>query len=423
MKIPCNLGGMVRVEKLVGGGAFGKVYRAIDNAGQVVAVKEIKKSRIPVSQTRSEEQTECALHEAVAMLRMNPHPNVVKLLSLFNDLKAWYIIMEYCENGELFEYIQQGVRQDVALVYFRQLISAVDFMHTNNICHRDLKLENILVDNAYNLKLCDFGLSKELYVENQVNVMQTMCGSPAYVAPEVFTFQGYEGTKADIWSCGVILFAMISSCLPIEDSAREGDPLYDRILRKRFDYPPWDTLIAGDLKDFMIRILDPDPERRMTIAEIKEHPWYQGSSLQPCRTRDLMPYMLGQREQYELENGPLIVQDYAVVEDDSHGTLPPYAQEGLLKTAISRTLGSNEMYETAVAQVAQFFQDNDCEVFIDDEKPWHFKARLKARPLCLEINFYRKPGPVPSMVVEWVRTKGPVHLARPLIRDMKTFLQ
>eukprot|EP00708_Paratrimastix_pyriformis_P002399 GAFH01001145.1.p2 GENE.GAFH01001145.1~~GAFH01001145.1.p2 ORF type:complete len:455 (-),score=125.62 GAFH01001145.1:539-1702(-) len=211
------------------------------------------------------------------MRRVLDHDNVIKLLDVQEDPEYYYMILEYAANGEFFDYIGSGLREDMAQFYFRQLVLALEYMHSNNVCHRDLKLENILLDADYNLKVCDLGFSRLLSTTEGPAVMYTMCGSPAYVAPEVLLGQGYDGSAADIWSCGVILVAMLSACLPVEDRAWDGDPFYDRLKKHQYDYEPWGQQLHGAAEDLCKHMLEVDPQLRWKWPQIKSHPFYTGA--------------------------------------------------------------------------------------------------------------------------------------------------
>lgn len=275
------------LSKVLGKGAFGKVFLATSDAThQTVAVKQVKKNKVNDMQT---------LKEIMNMRKLIQHENVIKLCDVKEDAQHYYMVMELAPNGELFDYIGAGLREDVALFYFRQLAAAMEYMHGNNVCHRDLKLENILLDPQYNMKVCDFGFSRLLSTSEGPSVMYTMCGSPAYVAPEILAGQGYDGRVADIWSCGVILCAMLTACLPVEDRAWDGDPFFDKLKRHQYDYEPWGQQLRGPAEDLCKHMLEADPARRWTWAQIKQHPWFQGATVRPAVHMELGAYMLAQK--------------------------------------------------------------------------------------------------------------------------------
>lgn len=179
-----------------------------------------------------------------------------------------YIVMELITGGELFDKIVAAKKfdEEVARRYFRQLIEGIAYCHQNHIAHRDLKPENLLLDVNDNLKISDFGLSG---IANTNSMLSTICGTPHYVAPEVLTGK-YEGKKADIWSCGIILFVMLSGCHPFDGET--VNDLFKRIENLEFKYPSYFSSGARALLDKIIVI---DPEYRATIEDIQEDDWFR----------------------------------------------------------------------------------------------------------------------------------------------------
>ena len=177
--------------------------------------------------------------------------------------------MEYAWGGELFDHIVQNTRlnEKEACKYFQEIISGVEYIHKLNIVHRDLKPENLLLDKDKNIKIVDFGLSNT-YKANEL--LKTACGSPWYAAPEMVAGKQYHGLPADIWSCGVILYAMVCGYLPFEDP--KTNVLYKKILNADYTIPEF---VSDDCKDLIKRILNTDPTRRYTVSEIKNHVWYK----------------------------------------------------------------------------------------------------------------------------------------------------
>ncbi|KAK6133523.1 hypothetical protein DH2020_032737 [Rehmannia glutinosa] len=202
------------IGKLLGQGTFAKVHHARNlKTGQSVAIKIIDKEKIMrvglIDQIKRE----------ISVMRLVKHPNVVQLHEVMASKSKIYFAMEYVRGGELFTKVAKGrLKEDAARKYFQQLIAAVDFCHSRGVYHRDLKPENLLLDEFGNLKVSDFGLSALLDSKRQDGLLHTTCGTPAYVAPEVINKRGYDGEKADIWSCGVILFVLLAGYLPFQDS-------------------------------------------------------------------------------------------------------------------------------------------------------------------------------------------------------------
>ena len=200
--------------RLLGQGTFAKVYYARNiKTGQSVAIKVIDKEKVVRVGLMNQIKRE------ISVMKLVRHPNIVHLYEVMATKTKIYFIMEYCKGGELFNKVAKGrLKEDAARKYFQQLINAVDFCHSRGVYHRDLKPENLLLDDDENLKISDFGLSALVESKHQDGLLHTTCGTPAYVAPEVINRRGYDGTKADIWSCGVVLYVLLAGYLPFQDS-------------------------------------------------------------------------------------------------------------------------------------------------------------------------------------------------------------
>ena len=177
--------------------------------------------------------------------------------------------MEYANGGELFDYIvkRKRLQEQDACKFFQQLLAGVEYIHKVRICHRDLKPENLLLDENNNIKIVDFGLSN-IYKEGET--LKTACGSPCYASPEMIAGKRYVGLSSDIWSCGIILYAMTCGYLPFEDP--NTNKLYKKILNCDYLLPGF---ISQNCKDLIRKILNTDPKLRITSTEIKNHPWFQ----------------------------------------------------------------------------------------------------------------------------------------------------
>ncbi|XP_077221913.1 CBL-interacting protein kinase 18-like [Tasmannia lanceolata] len=254
------------IGRLLGQGTFGKVYHARNlGTGQSVAIKMIDKEKVfkvgMIDQIKRE----------ISVMRLVKHPNVVQLYEVMASKTKIYFVMEYAKGGELFNKVAKGkLKEDVARKYFQQLISAVDFCHSRGVYHRDLKPENLLLDENGNLKVSDFGLSALAESKQQDGLLHTTCGTPAYVAPEVISRKGYDGAKADIWSCGVVLFVLMSGYLPFQDSNLME--MYRKIGKAEFKCPNW---FPFEVRRLVSKILDPNPSTRISIEKIMENSWFK----------------------------------------------------------------------------------------------------------------------------------------------------
>ncbi|ONK80268.1 uncharacterized protein A4U43_C01F15770 [Asparagus officinalis] len=252
--------------RVLGQGTFAKVYHARKlSSGQSVAIKVIDKEKIlrvgMIDQIKRE----------ISVMRLVRHPNVVQLYEVMASKTKIYFVMEYVRGGELFNKVARGrLKEDAARKYFQQLIGAIDFCHSRGVYHRDLKPENLLLDENGNLKVSDFGLSALGESRRHDGLLHTTCGTPAYVAPEVINKKGYDGAKADVWSCGVVLFVLMAGFLPFHDSNLME--MYRKISKGDFRCPQW---LAPEVRRLLIRVLDPNPNTRITIAKLVENPWFK----------------------------------------------------------------------------------------------------------------------------------------------------
>ncbi|KAJ2080109.1 hypothetical protein H4R24_003314 [Coemansia sp. RSA 988] len=260
----------------IGEGEFAKVKLAVHkDTSEEVAIKLIKKESIDTEVKLSKIKREIAALKAVNF------NYIVKLYDIIETERYIGIVIEYASGGELFDHIlaHRQLKESDACRLFAQLIAGVGYLHSSNIVHRDLKLENLLLDRNRNIKITDFGFANQFRGPGD-DLMSTSCGSPCYAAPELVVSDGpYVGTAVDIWSCGVILYAMLAGYLPFDDdpSNPEGDninQLYKYILSTKLVFPESVSPLARDLLN---RMLVPNPRQRAALDEIKAHKW-----LRPC---------------------------------------------------------------------------------------------------------------------------------------------
>lgn len=253
--------------KLLGDGAYGQVFLGTHiGTGQVRAIKKIPKNRIKHPER---------LQTEIDIMKISDHPYIVKLYEVWEDNRYIYLVQECCNGGELFNYIikKKRLTEKEAAGIFHQLITAVNYLHKNGIVHRDLKPENLLfADLDYNtspLKLCDFGLSKLCI--NTSKKMISKIGTPFYIAPEILANTGY-GESCDIWSCGVILYIILSGYPPFFGNTESR--IFDKIRTGNFDFKraEWNN-VSESAKDLIRNMLIVDSESRFTIEQVLSHPW------------------------------------------------------------------------------------------------------------------------------------------------------
>ncbi|GLT85367.1 hypothetical protein SLE2022_035580 [Rubroshorea leprosula] len=271
------LHGKYELGRMLGHGTFAKVYHARNlQTGKNVAMKIVGKEKVIKVGMMEQVKRE------ISVMKMVKHPNIVQLHEVMASKSKIYFAMELVRGGELFAKIAKGrLKEDQARVYFQQLISAIDFCHSRGVYHRDLKPENLLLDEDANLKVTDFGLSAFSEHLKQDGLLHTTCGTPAYVAPEVIGKNGYDGAKADLWSCGVILYVLLAGFLPFQDDNLIA--MYRKIYRGDFKCPPW---FSPEARRLITKLLDPNPSSRITISKIMESSWFKKSVPRTLQTEE-----------------------------------------------------------------------------------------------------------------------------------------
>ncbi|XP_022520268.1 serine/threonine-protein kinase BRSK2 isoform X3 [Astyanax mexicanus] len=267
---PAQYVGPYRLEKTLGKGQTGLVKLGVHCiTGQKVAIKIVNREKLSESVLMKVERE-------IAILKLIEHPHVLKLHDVYENNKYLYLVLEHVSGGELFDYLVKKGRltPKEARKFFKQIISALDFCHSHSICHRDLKPENLLLDEKNNIRIADFGMAS-LQVGD--SLLETSCGSPHYACPEVIRGEKYDGRRADVWSCGVILFALLVGALPFDhDNLRQ---LLEKVKSGVFHMPHF---IPPDCQALLRGMIEVNPEKRLTLEAIQKHAWYQGGRNEPC---------------------------------------------------------------------------------------------------------------------------------------------
>ena len=283
------------IKETIGKGTFSTVKLGEHiKTKKKVAIKILNKAKIKANEDL------IRIKREIKILQMMNHPNIIKTYKIIENDKNYFIIMEYCQGGELFNYIvdKEKLDEDEASMFFYQLINALEYIHSLGIAHRDLKPENLLLIDNKIIKIIDFGLSN--YFNGEHN-LETPCGSPSYASPEIIKGETYNGFCIDIWASGIIMFAMLCGYLPFDDddeedkdesdeenksagniknnfsssndesSESDNEVLFQRILEGKVDFPDY---LSKDSIDLMKKILVIEPEKRIQIKDIKKHKFY-----------------------------------------------------------------------------------------------------------------------------------------------------
>ena len=256
--------GNYKLGEEIGNGAFGKVILGFHIiTGEKVAIKILDK--LILSQTPEDYEL---VKQELNILKIVKHKFIVQLYEILETAQHIFIIMEYCEGQDIMDYILARTRlsEEESLKYFQQLINALYYLHSQNITHRDIKIDNLLLDKNLDLKLIDFGLSTKYRDDKLLN---QPCGTVVYAAPEVLDCKEYHGMLADVWSSGIVLFGMLSGFLPFGDPDDEVNKKL--VLQGRIEIPKFFSREATDLLKHM---LDINPLTRYTLEEIMAHPWF-----------------------------------------------------------------------------------------------------------------------------------------------------
>ncbi|KAJ3023713.1 Chk1 protein kinase [Thoreauomyces humboldtii] len=294
----------------IGEGANGKVKLAFDPVSRrTLAVKLVRKKT-------GEEGARAlaALHKEIKIHSAVRHENVIRMINAAEDDAYMYMMLDYAAAGELFDRIEPdvGVEEELAHMYFLQLLAGLEHLHSRGVAHRDLKPENILLDHDGNLKISDFGLATVFMYKGQRRTLTTPCGTPPYVAPEIHSLR-YDGDRCDIWATGIILFVLMAGNTPWGEPTKH-DPEYVYYVthyRKKLQYAPWNEL-PNHVLELLMGILNTDPQARFSMEALKSNAWVNrpnpfltnGKCNNPVKLAERMIVSMGHKPE-DIRPGPM----------------------------------------------------------------------------------------------------------------------
>jgi len=324
----------------LGIGTFGKVkvghHQQTENK---VAVKILNRQKIKSLDVVGKIKRE------IQNLKLFSHPHIIKLYQVMSTPTEIFMVMEYVSGGELFDYIVKHgkLKEDDARRFFQQIISGVDYCHRHNVVHRDLKPENLLLDHTLSVKIADFGLSNMM---QDGEFLRTSCGSPNYAAPEVISGKLYAGPEVDIWSCGVVLYALLCGTLPFDDE--HVTTLFRKIKSGNFPIPDY---LNKSVVSLLIHMLQTDPMKRATIEDIRKHEWFM---------KDCPGYLFPDRHNdtsiVDLEVISEVSQKCGVEEGEIHSALVSEDSENALVIAYNLVMDSKRIESAKAEEYKEFLQ-------------------------------------------------------------------
>ena len=372
---------------------------------QYAAVKIVSKNALVSSRmslnslAEDHERILQGIEREIVIMKLIEHPNIMRLYDVWETSTELYLILEYVEGGELFDYICESGRLSTseALDYFQQIIAAVDYCHHFNIAHRDLKPENLLLDGNKNIKVADFGMAA-WQKSNSSGLLRTACGSPHYAAPEVIAGTPYNGSASDIWSCGIILFALLAGRLPFDDD--DLATLLEKVKIAKFEVP---SHIDRQAKHLISRMLEKDVEKRITMPEILAHPFFTSRPPKPTLSR--VPGLA------EIAKPIAHASD---IDPDLFDNLRTLWNDTPDQQLIRRLLNSEQTWEKAVYHLLVQYRARRLENYDEEEEIaagtaiTHYKRRsIRSASPRRNLEIPRPSPPTPSRVSK-SRVKAPV---------------
>jgi len=365
-----------------------------------VAVKILEKVKI------IEKSDKDRVEREIKILKLLRHVNIIQLYQIIQTKANLYLIMEYANGGELFNYIvkRRRLHEQEACKFYQQLISGIEYLHKLNIVHRDLKPENLLLDQGNELKIVDFGLSN-LYQNGEL--LSTPCGSPCYAAPEMVKGNKYSGLMIDIWSSGIILYAMLCGYLPFDDD--NNDILYRKIGNGEYTIPEF---VSDRAKDLLYKVLNTDHSKRYNIQQIKNHSWFNinvyklregKTSIADMKSKEFFEFIQSPNSsktddfRHKLSDGSETLSEKTREEKRENGKKPNEGNQNNVKGSKIKT-NMNPLYEKYIRkkkkedpkQVRNFINTSQSYDFNNDNKNLTLEDMFLKRDLKLSFKISEK---------------------------------
>lgn len=394
-----------KLGKLIGQGASGRVRHATHTAtGMQAAIKIVPKQILASSRmsirdvSAKQDKMTLGIEREIVIMKLIEHPNVLGLMDVYETSKELFLILEYVAGGELFDYlVSKGrLRAPEARAYFRQIIFGLHYCHSFNICHRDLKPENLLLDGSKRIvKVADFGMAA---LQPSEKMLETSCGSPHYASPEIVSGKSYKGTASDIWSCGIILFALLCGRLPFDDPNIQT--LLGKVRLGKFDMPDY---LDSQAKDLIWRMLTVDPEQRLKMRDIMRHPWFTDngnlSNNNPVST-DLDKLA---EEEMDLNNLDMDILS------NLKTLWPEYSQQDIVNQLTSKIPNWQKTFYSLLVQHRENYSGDDEDDDGEQEEVMAHSSPTKGNSLGLSLGIAAPtPAPAPAPTsIKAVATQSP----------------
>lgn len=256
--------GNYEIGQVIGEGAIGTVRECFE-----VKTRARYAAKVMDRKALTNKHLTMPVRREIAIMKYMKHPNIVQMMEVLQTKNNLYIIMEFVEGGDLLTKINatRGFDEEKSRFLFQELMCGVHYCHSWSVTHRDLKPENLLLSGDGHIKISDFGFST---VQDAGQKRHTVCGTSHYMAPEIVDGDGYDAFKADVWSSGVILYAMLCGKLPFLE--KDIAKMFDKMKAKNFDRP---SFLSKESADLIEHLLEPLPAKRYSVADIIAHPWFQ----------------------------------------------------------------------------------------------------------------------------------------------------